>query len=59
MNPRAVLASPLLWTAALFGALLFGMPALAPVFLWAFPDVTPSVFDRGSYSNCFCRMPGS
>ena len=43
------LASPLPCMAALFFALLLGMPALAPVFAWAFPGVTPPVFDRSSY----------
>ncbi|MGD9616687.1 MAG: ABC transporter permease [Alphaproteobacteria bacterium] len=43
------LASPLPWTAALFFALLLGMPALAPVFARVFPDVTPPVFDRSPY----------
>jgi osmoprotectant transport system permease protein len=35
--------------ATLFFALLLGMPALAPVFAWAFPGVAPPVFDRSSY----------
>ena len=43
------LADPLLWAAALFFGLLFGMPALAPVFAWAFPGIVPPVFDRSSY----------
>lgn len=46
---RSALAGPLLWTAALFFALLFGMTALAPAFAWFFPGVAPPVFDRGSY----------
>jgi osmoprotectant transport system permease protein len=37
------------WTAGLFFALLLGMPALAPAFAWAFPEVAPPVFDRSSY----------
>jgi osmoprotectant transport system permease protein len=45
----AVLVSPLPWMAALFFALLLGMPALAPLFEWAFPGIIPPVFDRSSY----------
>jgi len=52
------LADPLLWTAALFFALLFGMPALAPVFAWAFPGVSPPVFDRSSYFALFLSHAG-
>ena len=52
--------SPLLWTTALFFALLLGMPALAPLFAWAFPGVTPPVFDRSQLMLLSgCRMPGS
>ena len=49
MNRLGVLASPTLWVAVLFIALLFGMPQLAPVFEWSFPGVTPPVFARGSF----------
>ena len=45
----SILASPLSWMAALFFALLLGMPALAPLFAWAFPGVAPPVFDRSPY----------
>jgi osmoprotectant transport system permease protein len=45
----AFLAGPLPWMAALFFALLLGMPALAPLFAWAFPGIIPPVFDRSSY----------
>ncbi len=45
----AALSSPLPWMAALFFALLLGMPALAPLFELGFPGVTPPVFDRSSY----------
>ncbi|MGE0258910.1 MAG: ABC transporter permease [Alphaproteobacteria bacterium] len=54
----SVLASPLLWTAAVFFALLFGMPALAPLFAWGFPGVTPPVFDRSSYLALFLSHAG-
>jgi osmoprotectant transport system permease protein len=50
MNRRLrVFASPVLLVAALFFGLLFGMPALAPVFRWAFPSVAAPVFDRASF----------
>jgi osmoprotectant transport system permease protein len=49
MHRLGVLASPTLWVAVLFIALLFGMPQLAPVFEWSFPGVTPPVFARGSF----------
>jgi osmoprotectant transport system permease protein len=43
------LADPLLWVAALFLALLFGMPQLEPLFRWGFPAVHPPVYDRASF----------
>lgn len=45
----ALLASPILWVAALFAALLIAMPQLQPVFRWAFPRVSPPVFSRDSF----------
>jgi osmoprotectant transport system permease protein len=53
-----VLASPLFWMAALFVALLFGMPALAPLFAWVFPDIAPPVFDRASFFSLFLSHAG-
>jgi osmoprotectant transport system permease protein len=53
-----ILASPLLWTAVLFVALLFGMKALTPLFAWAFPGVIPPVFDRSSYFALFLSHAG-
>jgi osmoprotectant transport system permease protein len=44
---------PILWLASVFFALLIGMPALAPLFAWAFPGVTPPVFDRASFLSLF------
>lgn len=44
-----VIASPVLWVAVLFFALLFGMRELRPLFEWGFPGVTPPVFERGSF----------
>ena len=55
--PRA-LASPVLWVAALFIALLFGMPALAPLFRLAFPTVRPVIFDRASFFSLFLSHLG-
>ncbi len=43
------IASPVLWVAVLFAALLVGMPELHPVFHWAFPEVDPPVFARDSF----------
>jgi osmoprotectant transport system permease protein len=43
------LASPVLWVAVIFVALLVGMPQLGPLFHWAFPGVSPPVFARDSF----------
>src|SRR4029077_5569387 len=51
-------ASPVLWVAALFFALLIGMPQLRPVFHWAFPGVNPPVFARGSFVALFLSHAG-
>ncbi len=53
-----LLASPVLWVAALFVALLIGMPALAPLFRWAFPQVSPPVFNRASFLSLFLSHAG-
>jgi osmoprotectant transport system permease protein len=58
MPGRRVVASPLLWVAVLFFALLFGMPQLGPVFLWAFPQVDPPVFTRDSYMALWLSHAG-
>jgi osmoprotectant transport system permease protein len=52
------LASPLICVAIVFVALLFGMPALAPLFGWAFPGVRPAVFDRASFFSLFLSHLG-
>jgi osmoprotectant transport system permease protein len=52
------LASPVLWVAALFVALLVGMPQLRPVFGWAFPEVSPPVFARDSFVALFLSHAG-
>jgi len=56
ISPR--LASPVLWVAVLFGALLVGMPRLGPVFGWAFPLVRPPVFARDSFVALFLSHAG-
>src|SRR5205814_3715763 len=58
VNAARVLKSPLLWTGALFAALLFGMPLLAPIFRWGFPQVQPAVFARGSFVELFLSHAG-
>jgi osmoprotectant transport system permease protein len=45
----ALVASPVIWVAIFFAALLLGMPELRPVFEWGFPTVSPPVFDRDSF----------
>ncbi|HJU17761.1 MAG TPA: ABC transporter permease [Stellaceae bacterium] len=47
------LASPLLWVTLLFAVLLFEMPALQPVFHWAFPEARPAIYDRDSFFALF------
>jgi osmoprotectant transport system permease protein len=47
------LASPVLWVGLLFAALLFRMQALRPVFVWAFPLVSPVIYDRASFFELF------
>ena len=42
-------ASPVLWVALLFFALMIGMPQTAPLFAEAFPQVSPPVFDRDTF----------
>jgi osmoprotectant transport system permease protein len=47
-----------LWVALLFFALLIGMPALAPAFHWAFPRVSPPVYERGSFFSLWLSQAG-
>src|SRR4051812_13723443 len=58
MSSYRALSSPLLWVGALFSALLFGMPVLAPLFRWLFPGVEPPVFSRGSFVELFLSQAG-
>jgi osmoprotectant transport system permease protein len=50
-SPRVIAPAtdPIVWTAALFGALLFGMPLFRPLFEYLFPAVAPPVFDRTTF----------
>jgi osmoprotectant transport system permease protein len=57
-SASSLLVSPLLWVAALFVALLFGMPLLAPAFRWSFPQVDPPVFVRGSFFSLWLSHAG-
>jgi osmoprotectant transport system permease protein len=54
----AWLASPLLWVAVLFFALLLDMDALRPLFRWAFPQATPYIYDRTSFFELFLAHLG-
>ncbi len=51
-------ASPVLWVTVLFFGLLFGMPALAPAFHWAFPQIDPPVYSRGSFFSLWLSQAG-
>ncbi len=55
---RRLFLSPLPWVAASFFALLFGMPALSPLFRLAFPAVRPAVFDRASFFSLWLSHLG-
>jgi osmoprotectant transport system permease protein len=53
MRGVRLLARPLLWIGALFAALLSDMPALRPLFHWAFPAARPAIYDRDSFAALF------
>jgi osmoprotectant transport system permease protein len=53
MRRSGWLASPLLWVGLLFAALLLRMEALRPFFRWAFPGVTPAIYNRASFLELF------
>ena len=57
-RPWHLVTSPVLWVGLLFAALLLGMPRLAPAFHWAFPQVVPPVFDRGSFFSLWLSHAG-
>ena len=50
--------TPIVWVGVVFFALLFGMPALAPLFQWGFPAVTPPVFVRASFFELWLSHAG-
>ncbi len=53
MRGGRIFASPLLWVGALFMVLLFDMPALRPLFHWAFPEARPAIYNRSSFFSLF------
>jgi len=52
------LASPLLWIGLLFAALLLRMDELRPVLHWAFPGVSPVVYQRSNFLALFLSHLG-
>ncbi len=55
---RAIGASPTLWVAVFFVALMLAMPQAQPVFHWAFPAVQPPVYQRDSFFALFLSHAG-
>lgn len=57
MTLRKVLSRSydLIVAGVLLTASLFAMPALRPLFEWAFPDVHPAVYDRSSFFSLWLR----
>jgi osmoprotectant transport system permease protein len=53
-----IAASPVIWVAIFFVALLLGMPELRPLFEWGFPAVTPPVFERDSFVDLWLSHAG-
>lgn len=53
MRGAARLSSPELWVGLLFITLLLRMDALRPVFDWAFPEISPVIYDRDSFLELF------
>ena len=51
-------ASPVLWEAVLFAALLLKMDMLRPVFRWAFPQAKLYIYDRASFLELFLAHLG-
>jgi osmoprotectant transport system permease protein len=46
---RRLVGDPLAWIALLFALSLFALPALRPIFAWAFPAAQPPVYTRTSF----------
>ena len=55
---RGLAAGQALWAAVLFLLLLLGMPLLRPLFEWAFPSVSPPVFERTTFLALFLSHAG-
>jgi osmoprotectant transport system permease protein len=55
---RSLWKTPALWVGLLFAALLLDMPALRPIFAFAFPGVTPEIYDRASFIELFMSHLG-
>jgi osmoprotectant transport system permease protein len=55
---KAAWRGPTLWLAVLFVALLVEMPSTAPAFRWAFPAVTPPVYERTTFVALFLSHAG-
>lgn len=51
-------ASPVVWVGLLFAVLLLRMDVLRPVLHWAFPDVEPVIYERGSFFALFLSHLG-
>jgi osmoprotectant transport system permease protein len=51
MHLYRVARDPLLWTALLFIFFVAYMPALRPVFAWAFPPIEPPIYGGGSFAT--------
>lgn len=58
MRRSGWLASPLFWVGLLFAALLLRMEALRPFLRWAFPGVTPVIYNRASFLELFLAHLG-
>ncbi|HEY1795555.1 MAG TPA: ABC transporter permease [Stellaceae bacterium] len=56
--PLQFLTTPALWVAILFVALLVTMPDTGPIFHWAFPQVEPPVYQRGTFVALFLSHAG-
>jgi osmoprotectant transport system permease protein len=53
-----ILRDPLPWLALLFALSLAFMPALRPVFAWAFPTTEPPVYERASFLSLWLSHAG-
>jgi osmoprotectant transport system permease protein len=58
MRRTRFLASPILWVGLFFAVLLLRMDELRPALRWAFPDVEPVIYQRGSFLALFLSHLG-